>query len=243
MNRREGLFVVVALGIAGLLFVLTPPHASAAISDPKAQFRFLWVFSEVLIDEILVLLAVVLFIVPPVNRQFGSFLKREIRLSRPVKALAGLAVVAGLFLFAFWSEIDLTGGYAGPSRILFDIYGTYKGGVEGFSGFCVAGLGFILLRSKRGIGTALRDWFTLAAPIVMAFELAIWYFMPVDMWLHVTNLAYWSPGRYLTSTQFAFMMDAPNFSWCGNIYLLSNWNVLVLSSLVLLVSVRKEWRR
>jgi hypothetical protein len=249
MQRWKGLFIVTALAVAGLLYILTPtpcpdPYSGAcqAAASTAVRPRFIWVFSEVLIDEILALLAVFVLLVPLIERRMGLILKKKVKLSKRAKILSTLAVVVGLSLFTFWAAIDVLGGYAGPSRLLSGVYITYDGGVEAFSGFCIAGLGLILLWSKRGIGTAVRVWLIFAALIVMALEFAIWYFMPLDMWLHVTNLAYWSLGRYLSVSQFAYMVHTPSFIWCGNIYLLSNWNVLVLSSLVLLASVVKRAR-
>ena len=239
MNRRLLLAFcpLVALAVALLLYVWTPP--------PGSQTAFAWIYSEVLIDEALLLLSVTVLLIPLVNRHFDSLLRHEVRLTRPVMVLAVLALVLGLLLFAFWAMVDLLGGYGGPgytwstypfiaaiyNRVEF-LHGTDMMGMEGFSSFCIAVLGFVTLRTRHGIGTAVKDGVTLfAAPIIMVFELALWYCSPAVMYWKVTGFTPWSLGSYLTAQQFQIVMNSPYvFSWGGNVYLLSNWLALIVSS-------------
>ncbi|MGP8126090.1 MAG: hypothetical protein ACLQEQ_09575 [Nitrososphaerales archaeon] len=239
-------FLLVALVVALLLYVGTPPPASTAVGDANAQYRFAWVYSEVLIDEVLVLLAVVVLLVPLVNQRSDSFLRRQVKLARPVRVLAMTALVVGFLLFAFWVVIDLLGGYNGPGSVAIykDIGLNHlalwdRQGVIGFLSFFVSVFGFMALRAERGIGTALRDGVSLfAAPILAVFELALWSDVPLDMYWHVTTFASLSLGSYLTPDQFSSMMNTGYvFTWTGNVYLLSNWLVLVASFLLFLIAV------
>ena len=230
-------FLLVALAVALLLYVWTPP--------PGSQTAFAWIYSEVLIDEALLLLSVTVLLIPLVNRHFDSLLRHEVRLTRPVMVLAVLALVLGLLLFAFWAMVDLLGGYGGPgytwSTYPF-IAAIYNGiglsrlpfpnrqGVVGFLSFCVAVSSFMALRARRGIGIAVRDGVAFfAAPILVVFELALWYNAPLDMYWHVTKFTSWSLGVYPGAAGY--------FVWTGNVYLLSNWSVLIVSSILILISV------
>ncbi len=207
-----------------------------------------------MIDEALLLLSAVALVIPLVNRHFGSVLRHKVQLPRPVRALAMLALVIGLLLFAYWAMTDLLGGYNGPgyaratypfvaaiySAIGFNRFAVWdQQGVIGFLSFCVALLGFMTLRAWRGIGTAVKDGVALfAAPIMVVFELALWYCAPLDMYWHVTTFTSWSVGRYLTAEEFRVMMNSNLiFVWAGTVYLLSNWIVLIASCLLILISI------
>jgi hypothetical protein len=239
-------FLLVASVIAVLLYVWTPPPATQTVGDVNAQARFVWVYSEVLIDEALLLLAAIVLLTPLFERYFDSILSREIRLKRWGRALAMLGLVGGFLLFAFWVVIDLLGGYGGPGSVrLYNDLGLNnlplwdKQGVIGFLAFIVSVLGFMTLRAGRGIGQAVREGVSFfAAPILFVFELALWYNIPLDMYWHVTTFASWSLGVYLTDTQFAYMMQSGyDFVWAGNVFLVSNWLVLLVSFLLILISV------
>lgn len=251
--KRTIAFLLFALVVALLLYVWTPAPASQAAD---AQFRFSWVYSEVVIDEVLLLLSVVVLLIPLVYRSFGSILGRKIQLARPVRALATLALVIGFLLFAFWVVIDLLGGYNGPGSVpLYKEIGLNhlalwdKQGVIGFLSLCVSVLGLLALRARQGIGTAVRDSVSLfAAPIIVVFELALWYCVPADMYWHVTSFASWSLGSYLTAAEFTSMMNLSfiNYTWEGNVYLLSNWFVLLAAFALFVLGIltrRKPSRR
>ena len=225
--------------VALLLYVGTP-------SPLSPQSRFTWVYSEVLVDEALLLLSVAALLIPLANRHFDSLLRRKVQLAGPIKALAALSMVVGFLLFAFWVMIDLMGGYNGPGSVaiykdlgLNHIALWDKQGVIGFLSLCFAVLGFTVLRARQGIGVAIRDGVSFfAAPILLVFELALWSDVPLDMYWHVTTFASWSLGRYVTAEEFAFMMNSGyDFVWAGNVYLLSNWLVLIVSFLLILISV------
>jgi hypothetical protein len=231
-------FLLAALVAVLLLYMWTPPSSS--------QAAFTWVYREVLVDEVLLLLLVTTLLVPLVNRRFDSFLRHEVRLAWPVRALALLASVLGFLLFAFWATVDILGGYGGPGYTFSTypfIVTIYKDiglnhiafrnqqGVMGFSSFCVSMLGFMILRARRGIRAAVRDGVTrLAAPVILVFELALWNYVPLDMYWHAITFAPWSVGRYPTAGFYGFV-------WAGNVYLLSNWLVLIASFLLILISV------
>lgn len=238
-------FLLVALVVGLLLYVWTP-------SPLSPQSRFTWVYGEVLVDEALLLLSVAILLIPLVNRRFDSILRRKVQLAGPVRALATLALVGGFLLFAFWVMIDLMGGYNGPGSVAIykDIGLNHlplwdKQGVIGFLSLCFAVLGFMVLRARQGIGVAVRDGVSFfAAPILLVFELALWSDVPLDMYWHVTTFASWSLGRPLTATEFASMIYPHlDVAWGGNVYLLSNWLVLIVSFLLILISVFYRFNR
>jgi hypothetical protein len=226
-----------------VVFALLLSTLFAVFYFASPQYRFIWIYGEVVVDEALLLLLAVVFMILPFNRHLGPALARKVYLPRPAKALALLAVVIGSLLFVFWVMIDLLGGYAGPSyaisthpaiTTILDAIGFGRlsiwdrQGVMGFLSFGVALLGFMALRADHGIGTAVRQGIAFfAAPILVAFELALWYVAPLDMYWHVTTFASWTLGRYLTAAEFSSLMNSSLiFSWAGNVYLVSNWLVL-----------------
>lgn len=237
------LFLVAFLALTLVYFVA--PHQG-----------FMWAYSEVITGETLLLLSAVLLLVPLSNRRFGSVLERRVKLARPVTALAVLAMALGSFFFAFMALVDILGGYGGPGTALsaypllaaiyygvgfggnFYLYGD-KIGVLGFLALCVASSGLVALRVKHGIGTALREGATLfAAPAIVVFEFALWYCAPTDMYWHVAKFAYWSLARYPSPVW--------GFDWTGNIYLFSNWFVLIAALLLTLLGLfptRQEQQR
>jgi len=248
-------FLLIALVVALLLYVWTPSPVSQTATDAAtlnlAHSRFTWVYSEVLIDEVLLLLLVAVLLIPLVNRHFDSVLRRKVQLAGPIRALPILAMVVGFLLFAFWVIIDLMGGYGGPGTVA--IYNNLglnqlplwdKQGIIGFLSFFFSVLGFVLLRARQSIGVAVRDGIGFfAAPILLVFELALWSDVPLDMYWHVTTFASWSLGTYLGKAQFQLVMS-PHLSvaWAGNVYLLSNWLVLIVSLLLILISVFYRYR-
>lgn len=242
-------FLLVAMVVALLLYVGTPSPVSQTATDANtlslAQNRFTWVYSEVVIDEVLLLLLVTVLLVPLINQYLDLILRRKVQLAGPVRALAMLALVIGFLFFAFWVVIDLLGGYNGPGSV--SIYHDFglsrlalwdKQGVIGFLSFSVAVLGFIGLRARHGIGTAVREGVTLfAAPVIAVFELALWYHVPADMYWHVTTFASWSLGSYLAPLQFGIMTSSGDFVWGGNVFLLSNWFVLFAAACLFVLGV------
>ena len=241
-------FLLVALIVALLLYFLTPPPVSQTAVDTNtlllAQARYNWIYGEVLVDEALLLLSVAVLLIPLVNRHFESTLSRKVQLTRPFRALATLAMVVGFLLFAFWAAIDLMGGYNGPGSVAIfkDLGLNHLGlwdeqGVIGFLSLCMAVLGFTMLRAEKGIGVAVTDGVSLfAAPILFVFELALWSDVPLDMYWHVTTFASLSLGTYMGEQQFAAVMS-PHLLvvWAGNVYLFSNWLVLIVSFLLILI--------
>lgn len=167
----------------------------AAVEPP-----FWWVYGEVLVAETLLLLSAAILLVPLIVGRFGSILKRKILLARPVKILAVLGLAVGSFSFAFRAMFDVMGGYNLTGNVLkgseyLRAYPSVNalGNLAVFSpflGFCIAVLGLVALRVGRSIGTAVRDGIAFfAAPVLVIFELALWYSAPLDMYWHVTDFA------------------------------------------------------
>jgi len=219
-------------------------------SNPYSRFKSL--YGIVVLDETLFILLAAALLIRPVSRRLDFILNRKVvGLSRPIKVLAALALLVGFVLFAFWVMVDIAGWYGGPGYAfvaypfiasiynnvwLFQIGGHDRMGIEGFVSFCIALLGLMTLRAKHGIGTAVREAVTLfAAPVIMVFELLIWSYMPADMYWKVTGFAGWSLGDYLTRSQ---VLSGPwPFLWVGNIYLLSNWIVLITSTFITVLGI------
>ena len=221
------------------------------------QSEFVEVYTNLVIGETLLLLLMAFLLTRFFSRHPSSFLSRKVQPARPIRALAVLTLFAGLSLFAFWAVLDVLSGYnAFPASALrahplaASIYNDFglsylplpdKDRLLGVIAFCVAEVSFILLRAERGIGVAVRDGILFfAAPIIAVFELALWYYVPAEMYWRVTALTSWSIGRYANSVQFSAVTDSPAlFSWAGNIYLLSNWFVLLAASCLFAFGVLK----
>ena len=240
-------FVLISSAIALLLYLLTPAVSQAG-SDATAELRFTWIYSELLVDETLLILSAMVLLVPQINHRFDSVLSRGFSLTRPVRYAATLALVGGTLFFAFWASLDILGGYSGPgytlakypltSSIYYDLGLDRlpvwdKQGVLGLSSFIVAALGFMTLRVRRSIRAAVKDGLTLfVAPVLALFELALWIGAPLDMYWAATTFVEWPMGRFLTIDQFTAMTNSPYpFIWVGNIYWVSNWLVLIVSIL------------
>jgi len=194
-------------------------------------------------------------VVPPLVRVLDNAFRFDPKpLSRPIKTLAVAMVACGLSIFVFWVMVDYLGGVNGPGYTYsnypildtihnwFSPLGIQAGemGKIGFPAFVVAVAGFGILRLKNGLTRALRETIAyFAAPILVAFELALWYFIPADMYWKVTGFTPWSIGQYISNSQFAADFGTYDFIWGGYIYLLSNWSVLVLSSIACLAGLTK----
>jgi len=237
--------VILAL-LVSIPFVILYPSLSTD------QLRFTWIYTVLVVDETVILLSVVISLIPLFNRRFGSVLKRKFEPTWPVKVLAILGLVVGLLLFGFWVMVDILGSYGGPGytwstypsvAAIYNSIWLFQGydrmGQEGFLSFCVAVLSFMVLRAKRGIGVAVKDGVIfLAAPIIIVFELMLWTYIPLDMYWKVTGFTSWSLGTYLTAGEFASMTNTSLIlAWAGNVYLLSNWFVLLASSSLLVLGI------
>jgi len=251
--------LVRALGIALLLLGLAllwllPQAALLPGSDNSAEHSYVYIYSQLLMGETLVILSTLILLIPPINHRFDKVLSRSLRLPRPVRDAAVLALVGGTLFFAFWAMIDILGGYNGPgyaltnyplpSAIYYDLgldrlHVWDKQGVLGFLSLSAAALGFMTLNARKSIRVAVKDGLTLfVAPVVALFELALWNGAPVDMYWHATSFVAWPLGRFLTIDQFTMMTGAPYiFVWSGEIYLVSNWLVLIISSLLIACAV------
>jgi hypothetical protein len=223
------------------------------------EIPFTWIYAALVGAEALFVVSVAAILISAFDIRF-LWLKRRVRLRSPFKVLALLVTMTGLFVFAFWAAVDIMSGYNSfPSFALSShwylemIYRDSglqalalpdKNRLIGFIGFCFAEGGFISLRLGRGIGTAVRQGVLFfAAPTVFCFELALLYYAPLEMYWHVVAFAPWSLGRYITPDQF---LTATNeyytFAWAGNVYLLSNWFVLLAAGGLLGVGIESSMR-
>jgi hypothetical protein len=170
----------------------------------------------------------------------SGLMNRKVCLSAPIRAICFLVIPVSFFLFAFWAVADLLGGYNGYGYsfstrpflpLIYDAVGlrffsSWDVGDQAVFFFLIAISGFFALRINRGIGAALDDSITLfGAPVVAAFELALWYFAPADMSWHVTDFL-WIGG--VDDLGFRAADGAG-----GGTFLVSNWLVLLVSLLLI----------
>ena len=171
------------------------------------------------------------------------------------------ALLGGLCVFAFWVTVDLLSGYRSFPGYAFTAHpitlAIYNGmgldilplpdkvGAIGLLSFGVAVLCFIALRAEKGVGVAVRDGaLFFAAPIMIIFELALWYFAPTEMYWHATTFVPWSLGRYLTPAQFLDVTYSRlTFVWGGSVFLVSNWLVLLSASSLFALAIARASRR
>jgi len=245
LKAVSGLISIVVLATSMVssivLLNLRPPTGLAA---PSALS-----LTEVEVFALVFLLSVT--IIDPLKNFLGrhlssvyGLLQAKIELPVATRALALVMLGIGSFVFAFWSIADLLGGYSGYNysfsahpflAMIYNIVGlryirTLEVGLQASVFLLLALAGLTMLRLNRGIGTALKDSFTLfAAPCVITFELALWYFATDDMSWHAT--IFLSQG------------GVADLGWRvaggGGEYLVSNW--LVLSVALFLVASRIPW--
>lgn len=226
-------------------------------SNLAPDLRFPWIYAGVVVDETLLLVAVAALVIPALNRSL-RFFRRRVTLPLPARVLALLVMTAGLLIFAFWTTVDLLSGYNSFPSYAFLVHPYLatiyrdsgleavsipdKNRVLGFVSFCTSVLAFMALRLGSGIGRALRDGiFFFAAPLVIAFEIALLCYAPLEMYWHVAAFAPWSLGRYITPVEFEQVMHSQyQFTWAGNVYLLSNWFALLAASGLLVLGVARE---
>ena len=236
-------FLAVAFLVAILMYIGTPPVAASTTSSVGAENRFIWIYAEVVVDEALLLIALIVLLAPPIGRRLSSPFARVVHLPSPVKILAAAVLSVGLFFFGFWATVDLLGGYGGPGYTFSNypvLDSVYRGlglsnlpisdeqGKIGFLSLCVSVVGFMTLRAGKGLKTALREGIcSFASPILIIFELVLWGAAPADMYWHVTTFLPWSIGSYLTNSQFASLTQSGDFVWGGGVFLFSNWLVLI----------------
>lgn len=226
-------------------------------SDLGPESRFVLTYAELVVCETCVALSAVILAVRFWTGRFPGALRRQARLRLPLKVAAVAVAAVGIFVFGFWTTLDILSGYnafpayaffSHPSlRWVYDATGLGaldipdKNRLIGFIGFCLADAGLLVLRLEKGIGTALRDVaLYFAAPAVLIFELAILATVPAEMYWHVTSFLPWSLDRYLNAVQFEGAVHTDiSFVWAGNIYLVSNWFALSFAAALLIWGV---WR-
>jgi hypothetical protein len=241
VDTVSAVVVVASIASSFVLLLLRPPVGLAA---PTSICQ-----TELVVISFLFLLSVALTRpakgllnkhIPSVSR----FFERRVVLPTAARAVAFLVILTGSLIFAFWSVADVLGGYNGYGysfssypllRFIYKVVGlqylrAWDVGGEASFFFLLAILGLILLRANRSIGRALKDSITLfAAPSLIIFELALWYFAPADMSWHVTD--------------FLWIGGVADGGWRvtggGGAYLVSNWLVLFVS--LLLVASRIPW--
>lgn len=242
----------------GLVLLIAGPIILSLFYPPvglSPEDSFTSTYSGVVVVETLALLSVIVLAVPPLARSLGPLIGRGVSLGMPAKAVAALAMVAGLFLFFFWAGLDALSGYESfPSYALTtypataEVYNALGLGVLpipdkyhliGIVGFLVAGAGFFVLRLDRGLGTALKDVVAyFAAPVVILFELLLWAAAPAEMYWHATYFTPWSIEKPINADQFEVLTRTKDFfAWGGNVYLVSNWFALAAAAGLLGVAV------
>lgn len=174
------------------------------------------------------------------NSNVGRFLRRTVTLSARLRVVVLLSVCISVFVFAFWSTVDVLGGYNGDRwslaqhpilRMVYDLSGIrYLGpwdvGSESVVFFAVAFMGVTLLLAKGGLGAALKDALTLfVAPSLIVFELSLWYSAPSDMSWHVID-ALWLGGANDLGWR---ALDGQG----GSAFVFSNWLILLVSLMML----------
>jgi hypothetical protein len=249
------LLVVVFLLSAALCVYLfyTPPGLS---SGPA----FVAKYAGFVLMETVGVAVLLLLLVPPLSGRLAQRLERGVALGRLSRAVAALALVLGLVLFTFWAAVDFLSGYSEfpffafqnypITRTIYDAMGLGlvpfpdKDRVIGIAAFAVATSAFASLRLGRGLGVALRDALLyFALPIVIAFELALWYFVPAEMYWHFASFVPWSLGNYLDVNQYYVVYhEGPRFVWGGNIYLVSNWFVLFAACSIFALGLARTLR-
>lgn len=223
-----------------LMFQLQPP---AGLAAPTGLF----------LEQTEVALSVFVLLAVGAGR-VGSFLRHTMtRLARFMEKprssplvgrfLAGGALAAGTFGFAFWAAADVLGGYNGYTvsfeehpylQAVFNASGMWylhslDHGTQAALFFTLAVAGFLVLRTGNGIWQAVKDSITLfAAPILASFELALWFFAPDDMTWHVID-ALWIGGANDMGWR---ALDPPG----TGPFFFSNWFILMVA--ILLVASR-----
>ena len=185
-------------------------------------------------------------------------------LGAPAKVAAAILAGAGTFAFGFWALADVLGGYQGYNYafarypLLARVYdgtvglvpyvGSLDKGTQASLFLALAGAGVVALRLRAGLGAALKDAATLfVAPLLVVFELGLWYQAPEDMTWHVTDflsIGGLADGGYRSRDfiRVPFVNYPPvaggHFvgSYVGGAYIFSNWIVLFVC--VLLVASR-----
>jgi hypothetical protein len=173
------------------------------------------------------------------------------KLSFPLRAALAVAFAYGTFGFLLRTTADVLGGYFGLG-FAFTVYpqlmaayhwsglsyfSWMKPGVQGFSFFGLAFVSFVALGAGRGLGRSLWDAVTVyAAPLIAAFELALWNSAPEDMSWHVTTFL-WVGGVNDGGVRCIYWVN-PCLAGGGD-YIFSNW--FVLFTALALVATRVLW--
>ena len=229
--------LLAALVVYATLMVVRPPTGLAA---PTSVFE-VEAGVSLAVSVLLVLLAapIRIFLGPRLG-MVHRLLDRRIELPTAVRIVGFLAAIVGTLVFAFWATADVLGGYNGYRwsfathpylRTIYDTVGlnrlgSWDAGSEASFFFAIAVLGFIALRANHGIGVALKDALTLfAAPALVAFELALWFFAPGDMTWHVIDSLWIGGVNDLGWRSF----DGPG----NGTFIFSNWFTLLAAVLFL----------
>ncbi|MGP8124323.1 MAG: hypothetical protein ACLQEQ_00400 [Nitrososphaerales archaeon] len=159
----------------------------------------------------------VLFYFMSVVAQRVKRLDRRLPVPRPIRDLALLGAVSGLAIFALLAFLDVVTTpirIPGPlilSNVLSANVHYYGGpppislletiGQEGFGAFIAATCCVFVYRLTEGVWTALGKALALfAAPVLVAFEVALLVFTPINMPIQATEFLVGSPlGAVLTN--------------------------------------------
>jgi hypothetical protein len=249
--KRKGALFSIAVLVATFLtienFLNSPSTAPTGLAAPTSAF-----WAEVSVIALLYAIYVV-FMLPTtviLRRRLPrltGFFQRRVKLPFFVRIATLVIALGAVFIFGFWMIADVLGGLNGygysfiTHPLLTFVYNTFglqyvdlfmrdihqsSAGAEASLFFLIAIIGLAIFQLNRGIGTALRDTITLfAAPCLIAFELALWYFAIQDMSWHVA-----------TFLSIGGLYDGGYRARSGGEYLVSNW--FVLSVAIGLVATR-----
>lgn len=225
----------------GEYLLMSPGTVPIGIASPTPDF---WLE----VDVGVALFSIYVVFMGPIRNLFDkklpkitTFFQRKVRIPTALRIASLVVGIIGIFVFGFWMIADVLGGLNGygysfsTHPYLTTIYNTFglnyissfmkndihqsSVGAESTLFFSLALIFLIVFQLNRGIGTALKDTITLfAAPCLIAFELALWYFATPDMSWHVATFL--SVGG---------VYDYGYRALSGGQYLVSNWFVLLVA--------------
>ena len=216
------LVVLLMLVLAGVLAVEAYDIISAigldsvTVPEVQAQVYAYRTYSE--LAEALLLLAPVVLLWGRSKTPFHwKAWGSRFTLTRAWKRACLATAFVGFSVFSIFAAADVGLGLLGLPYLV---------GVAGFLSFCAGVLGMFGYRIEGGMGKALTEAILfVAAPLLIVFELAIWHFFPIQMSWFATTFA--RPLAYY------------------EVYLVSNWLVLVVSTVLLVLGVasRRIWSK
>ncbi len=187
---------------------------SVTVTAVQPQVYAFRTYSE--LAEALVLLAPVVLLWGRWKAPFSwRAWRSRLTLTRAWKRACLATAFAGFSIFWILATADVGLGLLGLP---------YAVGVVGFLSFLAGVLGTFGYRVQEGLGKSLTEAIVfVAAPFLIVFELSIWHFFPIQMSWFATTFA----------RPLAFY----------EVYLVSNWLILVVSAVLLVLGVASRMAR